>query len=221
MTIKGKEENEKIVGFGTKEIMNSAYQKKLNYNKFLTTDYMKNKICKEFLTLDINPNIFIVYTIAENKIKKKKIVVKEGFSKQHTNFKDIRLTRKNTKRELFHFNEYNLMKSALSDSANHEEDNSNNDNIDNSQKVRNIIEDNASQSSAMTKSSLSSFWNRNKPQARENQNNFTSKKFFKLQMILIILLIILLVLMIILILKIKIKQNEISDDCNNYLSFFC
>ena len=217
MTIKGKEENEKIVGFGTKEIMNSAYQKKLNYNKFLTTDYMKNKICKEFLTLDINPNIFIVYTIAENKIKKKKIVVKEGFSKQHTNFKDIRLTRKNTKRELFHFNEDNLMKSALSDSANHEEDNSNNDNIDNSQKVRNIIEDNASQSSAMTKSSLSSFWNRNKPQARENQNNFTSKKFFKLQMILIILLIILLVLMIILILKIKIKQNEISDDCNNYL----
>ena len=217
MTIKGKEENEKIVGFGTKEIMNSAYQKKLNYNKFLTTDYMKNKICKEFLTLDINPNKFIVYTIAENKIKKKKIIVKEGFSKQHTNFKDIRLTRKNTKRELFHFNEDNLMKSALSDSANHEEDNSNNDNIDNSQKVRNIIEDNASQSSAMTKSSLSSFWNRNKPQARENQNNFTSKKFFKLQMILIILLIILLVLMIILILKIKIKQNEISDDCNNYL----
>ena len=207
MTIKGKEENEKIVGFGTKEIMNSAYQKKLNYNK----------ICKEFLTLDINPNKFIVYTIAENKIKKKKIIVKEGFSKQHTNFKDIRLTRKNTKRELFHFNEDNLMKSALSDSANHEEDNSNNDNIDNSQKVRNIIEDNASQSSAMTKSSLSSFWNRNKPQARENQNNFTSKKFFKLQMILIILLIILLVLMIILILKIKIKQNEISDDCNNYL----
>ena len=217
MTIKGKEENEKIVGFGTKEIMNSAYQKKLNYNKFLTTDYMKNKICKEFLNLDINPNKFIVYTIAENKIKKKKIIVKEGFSKQHTNFKDIRLTRKNTKRELFHFNEDNLMKSALSDSANHEEDNSNNDNIDNSQKVRNIIEDNASQSSAMTKSSLSSFWNRNKPQARENQNNFTSKKFFKLQMILIILLIILLVLMIILILKIKIKQNEISDDCNNYL----
>ena len=217
MTIKGKEENEKIVGFGTKEIMNSAYQKKLNYNKFLTTDYMKNKICKEFLTLDINPNKFIVYTIAENKVKMKKIVVKEGFSKQHTNFKDIRLTRKNTKRELFHFNEDNLMKSALSDSANHEEDNSNNDNIDNSQKVRNIIEDNASQSSAMTKSSLSSFWNRNKPQARENQNNFTSKKFFKLQMISIILLIILLVLMIILILKIKIKQNEISDDCNNYL----
>ena len=217
MTIKGKEENEKIVGFGTKEIMNSATQKKLNYNKYLTTDYMKNKICKEFLNLNINPNKFIVYTIAENKIKKKKIVVKEGFSKQHTNFKDIRLTRKNTRREMFHFNEDNLMKSALTNSENNEEDNSNNDNIDNSQKVRNIIEDNASQSSAMTKSSLSSFWNRNKPQARENQNNFTSKKFFKLQMILIILLIILLVLMIILILKIKIKQNEISDDCNNYL----
>ena len=217
MTIKSKEENEKIVGFGTKDIMNAAYQKKLKYNKFLTTDFMKNKICKEFFTKDINVNKFIVYNIAENKVKKKKMVVKEGFNKQHTNFKDIKLTRKNTRREMFHFNEDNLMKSALTNSENNEEDNSNNDNIDNSLKVRNIIEDNASQSSAMTKSSLSSFWNINKLQARDNQNNFTSKKFFKLQMVLGILLIILLALMIILILKIKIKQNEISDDCNNYL----
>ncbi len=67
MTIKIKEENEKIIGIGTKDIMNSAYQKKLNYNKFLNTDFMKNKICKEFFTKDINVSKFIVYNISEKK----------------------------------------------------------------------------------------------------------------------------------------------------------
>ena len=217
MTIKSKEEKEKICGFGTKEIMNAAYLKKLNYLKFLDTDYMKNKLSKESFSLDLNDSQFIVYSINENKIKKKKNIVKEGLNKQFTNFKDLKLQRKNTKRDLSHYHDELGMKSALSESGNPEEENENNDNIDNSLKVRNLIEDNASQSSAVTKSSLSSFWNINKPQARDNQNNFTSKKFFKLQMILGVLLIVLLVLIIILILKIKIKQNEISADCNNYL----
>jgi hypothetical protein len=192
--------------------MNAAYLKKLNYLKFLDTDYMKNKLSKESFSLDLNDSQFIVYSINENKIKKKKNIVKEGLNKQFTNFKDLKLQRKNTKRDLSHYHDELGMKSALSESGNPEEENENNDNIDNSLKVRNLIEDNASQSSAMTKSSLSSFWNINKPQARDNQNNFTSKKFFKLQMILGVLLIVLLVLIIILILKIKIKQNEISAD---------
>ena len=216
MTIKSKEEKEKICGFGTKEIMNAAYQKKLSYLKFLESDYMKNKLCKESFSLNLNDNEFLVYNITENKIKKKKNVVKEGLNKQFTTFKEIKLARKSTKKELMHGDE-NGIKSALTESANPEEDNTNNDNIDNSQKVKNLIEDNASQSSAMTKSSLSSFWNINKPQGRDNQNNFTSKKFFKLQMLLGGFLLLLLILMIILILKIRIKQNEISTDCNNYL----
>ena len=81
----------------------------------------------------------------------------------------------------------------------------------------NFMEDTASQSSAMTKSSLSSFWNINKAQSRENQNNFTSKKFYKWQIILVVLLLILLILIIVLMLKIKIKKNQISLDINNYL----
>ena len=217
MTIKREGEREKICGCGTKDIMNAAFQKKLNYLKFLETDFMKNKLSKEFFSIDFNKNQFLIYNIIENKIKKKKFIIKDGLNKQYTNFRGIKFSRKNTKKHnLNPIEEYN-MKYGLIDSENIEEENSKDENIDNIQKVRNFIEDNASQSSALTKSSLSSFWNINKSQAREKRNNFVNKKFYKWQIILGALLLILLILMILLILKIKIKQNEISIDCNNYL----
>ena len=143
-------------------------------------------------------------------------MIKEGLSKKLTSLKNIQSPRKN-KNDLFDLNEEQEMKSGLTDNENSEEENSNNDNIENSQKIRNLIEDNASQSSAMTKTSLSSFWNVNKSQAKDNQNNFANKKFIKLQMLLGVFLLILLILIIILFLKMKNKQNEISEDCNNYL----
>ena len=216
MTIKNSEEKEKILGFGKKEIMNAAYQKKLNYQKFLESDYMKNKSSKELFSIKLNDNEFFMYNITENKIKRKNNVVKDGLNKQLTNFnKDILFVRKTTRKEVFDSKDENNMQKELTDNSNPDEENS--DNMDNSLKVRNLIEDNASQSSAQTKSSLSSFWNINKPQARDNSNNFTSKKFFKLQMILGAPLLIILILFIVLILKLKIKQNEISNDCDNYL----
>ena len=218
MTIKTDENKEKIVGFGSKDIMNASYSKKLNYLKFLESDYMRNKSSKEAFTLKINDNELFMYTISENKLKRKKNIERsgEGFSKQFTNFKGF--GRKNTKNENLEARDENFIRSRLSDNSISEEEKSNNEeNIDNSKKVRNLIEDTASQSSAGTKTSLSSFWNINKPQARDNQNNFTSKKFFKLQLLLGAFLLILLVLIIILILKIKMKQNAITIDCNNYL----
>ena len=105
-------------------------------------------------------------------------MIKEGLSKKLTSLKNIQSPRKN-KNDLFDLNEEQEMKSGLTDNENSEEENSNNDNIENSQKIRNLIEDNASQSSAMTKTSLSSFWNVNKSQAKDNQNNFANKKFIK------------------------------------------
>ena len=60
MTIKSKGEKEKICRFGTKHLMNAAYMKKLNYPKFLETDYMKNKLSKEFFSLNIYDNNFVV-----------------------------------------------------------------------------------------------------------------------------------------------------------------
>ena len=218
MTIKSKEEKEKIIGFGTKDIMNASYSKKLNYLKFLDSDYMRNKSSKQAFSLKLNDNELFMYTISENKLKRKKNIERlgEGYSKQYTNFKGF--GRKNTKNGNLEARDDNFIKSKLTDNSNSEEEKSNNDEVvDNSKKVRNLIEDTASQSSAGTKTSLSSFWNINKPQARDNQNNFTSKKFFKLQMLLSAFLLILLILIIILILKIKIKQNEITIDCKNYL----
>ena len=218
MTIKNKGEKEIICGYGTKGIMKAAYQKQLKYLKFLQTEFMKNKISKEAFSIDINDNQFIVYNITEIKIKKRKNIIKEGLNKQFTNFNEIKSKGINSDKNLFISNEEIVMKSSLSDSGNQEEDNSNSENDDtNSQKFRNFIEDNASKSSAMTKTSLSSFWNLSKHQTRDNQNNLINKKFFKLQLFLMFLLIILLVLIIILFLKIKIKQKEISLDCSNYL----
>ena len=112
---------------------------------------MRNKSSKEAFTLKINDNELYMYTISENKLKRKKNIERsgEGFSKQFTNFKGF--GRKNTKNE-------NFIRSRLSDNSISEEEKSNNEeNIDNSKKVRNLIEDTASQSSAGTKTSLSSF----------------------------------------------------------------
>ena len=215
MTIKDKDNKEKILGFGSKEIMNASYSKKLNYQKFLLSDYMKNKTTKEAFNLIINNNIFYIYTIIDNKIKRKNNITRE-LNKQYTNFHELKFRNK-YEQDIFSVEDENDNNLKEITSDNPENNLSNNDYVDNSQRVRNFLEDNASQSSAMTKTTLSSFWNMNKSQSRDNQSHFTSKKFFKLQMILGILLLILLILIIILLLKIKIKQNAIYIDCNNYL----
>ena len=215
MTIKDKDNKEKILGFGSKEIMNASYSKKLNYQKFLLSDYMKNKTTKEAFNLIINNNIFYIYTIIDNKIKRKNNISRE-LNKQYTNFHELKF-RSKYEQDIFNVEDENDNNLKEITSDNPENNLSNNDYVDNSQRVRNLLEDNASQSSAMTKTTLSSFWNMNKSQSRDNQSHFTSKKFFKLQMILGILLLILLILIIILLLKIKIKQNAIYIDCNNYL----
>ena len=174
MTIKTKGEKEKICGFGTKPLMKAAYMKKLIYKKFLEMDYMKNKLSKEFFSLNVYDNDFVVYIITENKIKKKRVLLKEGLSKQLTSLRNIKSPRKNNK-DLFDINEEQEIKSEITENKNSEEINTNSDNIEENQKIKNLIEDNASQSSAMTKTSLSSFWNVNKSQAKDNQNNFAKK----------------------------------------------
>ena len=215
MTIKDKDNKEKILGFGSQEIMNASYSKKLNYQKFLLSDYMKNKTTKEAFNLIINNNIFYIYTIIDNKIKRKNNISRE-LNKQYTNFHESKFSNK-YEQDIFSVEDENDNNLKEITSDNPENNLSNNDYVDNSQRVRNFLEDNVSQSSAVTKTTLSSFWNMNKSQSRDNQSHFTSKKFFKLQMILGILLLILLILIIILLLKIKIKQNAIYIDCNNYL----
>ena len=214
MTIKIKDKNEKIIGFGTKEIMNISYKIKFNYQRFLESDFMKNKQSDQAINISLNNNDIFMYTISENKNKQKKKKVKSCFSIQSTILEEIKLKKGKTKK---HVLVGNIIENALSESENQEEDITENENIINSQKVKNLLEDNNSQSSALTKSSLSSFWNINKAQAKDIQNNFTSRKFFKLQILLVILLLLLLVLIIVLIMVISKEQRVISDGCNKYL----
>ena len=216
MTLKDKDNKEKILGFGSKEIMHACYSKKLNYQKFLLSDYMKDKTTKEAFNLIVNNNEFFLYNIIDNKNARKKYLTKE-LNKQYTNFNEIKSRNKFEKGENLSYEEDNEFKEITSDNPVDNMNMSNNDFMDNSQKVRNFLEDNASQSSQMTKTTLSSFWNMNKSNSRDSHSHFTSKKFFKLQMILGIFLLILLILIIILLLKIKLKQSSIYVDCNNYL----
>ena len=212
MTIKGKEQEEKIIGYGSKKIMNIAHQKKLNYQRFLESDFMKNKQSCQAINISLNDNDFFMYII--NKIKNKQKTQKEKSEKsgRSLKLKEIKLKKGKTKQsELLEKNRVNM----LSDNVYQEEENESNIN---SPKVKIVIEDNFSQSSMNTERSLNSFWNINKVENKYTQNNFTSKKFFKLQILLGIIFLILLILLIILIREIKAKQNIIYYDCNNYLN---
>ena len=79
-----------------------------------------------------------------------------------------------------------------------------------SHNINNLLEETASQSTLATKSSQNSFWNVNKALSRDDQNNFASKKFLNLQLLLGGLLISLLIFMIILIIELKILEADIS-----------
>ena len=152
-----------------------------------------------------------MYLINESKTKHKK---KKADLSKHTKVKDAKYIKGKTKKSIL---KENFLENMLGKNPQQEEEITENENNNNSQKVKNLIEDNFSQSSALTKSSLSSFWNINKNQTKDIQNNFTSKKFFKLQILLGIFLLILLILMIVLLWEIRRKQSIISNDCDNYL----
>ena len=168
--------------------MNIVYQKKLNYQRFLESDFMKNKKFYQAVKINLNDNDFCMYIInenkEENKKKKRRSCLTKQKTKQEPNYKKGK-TKKSILLETFTEN-------ILNENSNQEEEITENEHNEKNQNVKNLIEDNFSQSSALTKSSLSSFWNINKIQTKDIQNNFTSKKFFKLQILLVIFFIILL-----------------------------
>ena len=212
MTIKNHEKKEKIIGFGSEEIMNVVYRKKLNYKRFLDSDYMKNKQIYQVINISLNSNEYIIYLINRIRKKQNKKNTKSALSKQSTILQDTKF-KKGKKISVV---EENITENMLSESEKKEEEIADNEN-NNVQNIINFIEDNQSQSSALTRSSLSSYWNVNKTQVKDIQNSFSSKKFFRLQILLGIFLIILLILMILFISEIRSKQNMISNDINNYL----
>ena len=81
----------------------------------------------------------------------------------------------------------------------------------NNHNIINLLEETASQSSTLTKTNGPSFMNVNKALSKDDQNNFASKKFLNLQLLLGGLLLSLLILMIILIIELKIIKSDISQ----------
>ena len=82
---------EKICGFGNKEIMSTIFNNKLNYNRFLESDFMRNKVIYVIYSISINNINFNVHNIMENKRKKKK-TERKGISKKSTTLKEILIT---------------------------------------------------------------------------------------------------------------------------------
>ena len=210
---------EKICGFGNKEIMSTIFNNKLNYNRFLESDFMRNKIIYIIYSISINNINFNVHNIINRKKKKK--TERKGISKKSTTLKENATNINNdtnieTNLNLNDTNANQEENENNPENSNNEEDNSNDKSSNDMKKINDILEETASQSSQVTKSSASSFFNLNKTAARDDQNKFSSKKFLNLQILLGGLLVTLLTLMILLILQIKILQETISNYCENY-----
>ena len=212
---------EKICGFGNKEIMSTIFNNKLNYNRFLESDFMRNKVIYVIYSISINNINFNVHNIMENKRKKKK-TERKGISKKSTTLKEN--THNNNKDTNIETN-LNLNDATAPnqeenennvENTNNDEENSNDKSSNDMKYINDILEETASQSSKVTKSSANSFFNLNKTISRNDQNKFSSKKFLNLQILLGGLLVTLLTLMILLILQIKLLQETISTFCENY-----
>ena len=191
---------EKIFGYGCKDIMETVFKSKLNFTKFKESPFMKKKIIQNSYSFSVNNNIFNIYNIIELKKKKRKIDKKE-ISRHSTKHKDD-----------ITFQEVHNINNNFSK----EEDEDFEDSSNNTKRINNILEETASQSSGTTKTSGNSFWNLNKTTEKDDQNNFSSKVFLNLQILLGIMFLILLILMILLLLQLKTSQTTISDYSNNY-----
>ena len=196
---------EKIFGYGSKDIMDSVFQNKLNFSKFKESPFMKNKVIQNSYSFSVNNNIFNIYNIVEIKKKKKKIDKKKISRFSTKNQDDV--TFKNENNTNINFSKNGEEEDYFEDSSN-----------DNEQKINNIIEETASQSSGTTKTSGNSFWNLNKSTERDDKNNFSSKAFLNLQILLGAMFLILLSLMIILLLQLRSLQTSISEYSENYFN---
>jgi len=205
---------ETIFGYGNKNIMDAVFKSKLNFRKFKECDFMKNKLIQNIDSIPINNGKFIIYNIHENKKKKKKL------NKNEINIRSSIKEDFNDKRSIKQEKTpINSEENENSNSESNEEDSNNISSNNNVKTLYNILEETNSQTSAITKSSGNSFWNINKGMARYDKNNFSSKGFLNLQILLGGLLLSLLILMIVLILQLKILQNAISLFYENLFSF--
>ena len=205
---------ETICGFGNKNIMDAVFNSKLSFKKFKESEFMKNKSIQFIDSFPITNGKFIIYNIHENKKKKKKL------SKNEINGQPS-LKNNNNNKSSIEEEKAPIHSEESGSSSENSSDNSNNisSNNNNVKTINNILEETNSQTSGITKSSGNSFWNLNKGMERYDKNNFSSKGFLNLQILLGGLLLSLLILMIVLILQLKILQSTISLYYENLFSF--
>ena len=215
VTIKTKGKKETIAGFGNKDIMEEIYKAKFNLNLFKKSEFMKNKLFQYGHTLSMNTIEAIIYYITEIKKKQKKIIFKNQIFSSA-----LELNRESSIKENYNIYLSNIADSEIGDDSNSHDisHNENNNSIsDNQHNINNLLEETASQSSvATTRKSNNSFWNINKILPIDDQNNFASKKFLNLQLLLGGLLITLLILMVVLIIQLRVLKNDLSQYYNNY-----
>ena len=203
ITIHTKGIKELVFGYGNKAFMEIVLKNKFNFMKFKESDFMNNKIIKKSYTISSNRNDFSIYNITE--IKKRN---KEFYKYPPKGEESFTLNEDKNAENLLEENEETI--------DNNNENSNINEFSNNINKINKILEENKSQSSASTKLTGNSFWNFNKNNPKDKQNNFYSKSFLNLQILLGCLLLTLLILMIVLILQTKVLQSSISQYCKNY-----
>ena len=212
VTIHSKGIKEIIFGYGNRAIMDVVLRNKFNFIKFKESDFMSNKLIQKSFTVSANCNDFIIYNINEITIRNKNLRNKElyKFSTEKDNFminddKNADITILDENKE-----------DVENNSENNNENSNNNKSSANIKKINNILQENESQSSSTTKFTGNSFWNLNKAAPRDKQNNFYSKSFLNLQILLGGLLLSILIIMIVLIFQLKTLQTTISQYSDNY-----
>ena len=78
--------------------MNIYHQNRFIYQRFLESDYMKNKKSYQAINININGNEFYMYIIKENKIFKQKIGIKKPSLFQQSTLQESKIKKTKTKK---------------------------------------------------------------------------------------------------------------------------
>ena len=212
ITINKKQKKERIVGYGSKDIMNEAIKSNFNFKIFKKSNFMKNKSIHSSNTIALNNTDFFIYIITEIKKKKSKLSKFEKTQKMCSSFENNKESSNQDKKNDNYIS--NIVGSEQNDK--NSEEITNNESSKNKYNINDFLEDTVSQSSALTGTSGNGFWKANKSITKDIQNSFSSKKFLNLQLLLAVLLVALLVLMIVLIIQLQILKQTLSKYYNNY-----
>ena len=204
------DKKEKIIGYGNSIIKDLALKSKLSFKKFKESISFQNKSIQFSYSFSLNNYIFNIYNLIHIRHKKRKTKEKQAGKFLSKNNEVSKFSNKLS--FVSNMNENNCSKLGETDMEGTE----NNDISSYNKKVNNIFEETGSQSSVSTNTSGNSFWKLNKTMIRNDQNNFSSKRFVNLEIILFGLLVVLLILMIVLIIQLKVSKNNISTYSDNY-----